>query len=104
MTALHAEAVPAEIVMPTGRADQPPRRIRLQPSLVLSPVPDPILGSEHPAPALVVEHREIAYGDPERTRLQVADAPFFDQELVATLCFGEWIYRHRSESMAAWPC
>ena len=84
--------------MPARRTDEPSRRIRLQPSLVLAPVPDAVLRSEHPSPAFVIEHREVADGDAKRTRLQISGAPLVDQELVSDLCFGEWIDRHR-ESM-----
>src|SRR5204863_7806090 len=78
LSALHAKAVPSEIVMTTGRTDQAPGWIRLQPALALAAVPDPVLGTQHPPPALVVEHGEIAHSDPERARLEIAGAPRFD--------------------------
>ena len=94
MPALHAEAVPPKIVMAARRTDEAARRIGLEPSLVLAAVPDAILGPEHPAPALAVEHSKISHRDAKRTWLQVADAAFLDQELVTDLCFGEWIDGH----------
>ena len=94
MAALHAEAVAPEIVMTARWTDKPPRWIRLQPPLVLSPVPDPVFRTQHPPPALAVEHGEVTHRDPKSARLQVADAPLLDQKLVADLCFGEWIDGH----------
>jgi hypothetical protein len=94
VAALHAEAVPPEVVMPTRRTDEAAWRIRLEPSLVLAAVPDTVLGPEHPPPALAVEHSKIAHRDAKRTWLQVADAALLDQELVTDLCFSEWIDGH----------
>ena len=94
MAALHAEAVASEVVMPARRADETARWIRLQPSLVLTAVPDAILWPENPSPSLAVEHSEVAHGDAKGARLQVADAALLDQELVSDLCFGEWIDGH----------
>src|SRR4029077_9373926 len=85
MAALHAEAVASQVVVPARRANEPARWIRLQPSLGLAAIPDAILGSQHPAPALAVEHREVAHRDAVRARLQVADAALLDQELVSDL-------------------
>jgi hypothetical protein len=99
VTTLHAEAVAAEVVVPARRTDEAPRRIGLQPPLVLAPVPDAILRTEHPAPAFAVEHPEISHGDAKGARLQIAGATLLDEELVADLCFGEWIDGH-VESMA----
>jgi hypothetical protein len=86
--------VSPKVVVPARRTYEPARRVRLQPSLVLAPVPDAILRPEHPSPALAVKNREIAHRDPKRARLQAADAPFLDQELVTDLCFSEWIDGH----------
>jgi hypothetical protein len=95
MPALHTEAVPPEVVMPARRADQPPRRIRREPPLVLAPVPDPILGSKHPPMSLAVQHSEVAHGEPERPRLQGAVAALGDKSLVVKLGLGEGIDSHR---------
>ena len=70
VAALHAEAVPAQVVVPARRADQSPRRIRLQPPLVLPSVPDAVLGSEHPAATFAVQHGKVSHREPERARLQ----------------------------------
>ena len=80
--------------MPARGTDEAARRIRLEPSLVLTAVPDAVLGAEHPPPALAVEHGEIAHRDAKRTWRQVAYASFLDQELVTDLGFGEWIDGH----------
>jgi hypothetical protein len=97
VAALHAKAVPAQVVMPARWTHQSSRRVRLEPPLVLAPVPDPVLGSEHPPPSLVVEHAQVAHRDPERARLQAPRAPFLDQEPVSDLRFRERIYRHAAE-------
>ena len=98
VTALHAEAVASQVVVTARRADQAARRIGLQPSLVLAPVPNAVLRSEHPSPAFVVEHSKVSDRDTKCTRWQISGAPLIDQELVSDLCFGEWIDRH-PESM-----
>ena len=67
MATLDAEAVPAKVVMAARGADQAARRVGLQPALVFTAVPDAIFGPEHPAPALAVEDRKIADGEPERS-------------------------------------
>ncbi len=93
-SAFHAVAVAAQIVMPAERAHEPARGISLQPSFMLAAVPDSVLGSQHPAMALSVEHRKIANREPERTRLQTAGAPLGDQGSISRLGLGEWIDRH----------
>ena len=101
MPALHAEAVSAEIVMSAGWAHEPARWVGLKPPLVLAPIPDSILGPQHPASSFAVENREIAHRDAERARLQISDAPLLDEELVANLCIGERVDCH-AQSMQAW--
>ncbi len=93
-SAFHAVAVAAQIVMPAERAHEPARGIILQPPFMLAAVPDSVLGSQHPAVALSVEHRKIANREPERTRLQTAGAPLGDQGSISRLGLGEWIDRH----------
>jgi hypothetical protein len=83
--------------MPARRTHESPRRVRLQPAFVLTAIPDAVFGTEHPAPPFVVEHGEVANGDPEGARLQISHAPFFDEELVAGLRFGEGIDGHGRE-------
>ena len=94
MAALHAEAVPPEVVVPARWAHQPTRRIRLQPPLILSPVPDAVFGPEHPSPPLAVEHAEVPDRDAKRPRLKVSDSTFLDEELVADFCLRERIDGH----------
>ena len=86
--------------MPARRTDQPPRRIRLQPPLVLPPVPDAVLWPQHPAPALVVEHSQISYRDAKGTRRQGSGPTLIDQIPVSDLGFSEWIDRHAREYAA----
>src|SRR5437667_11890157 len=81
----HAEAVPSQVVMSARRTHEAARRIGLQPELVLAPVPDAVLRSEHPSPAFAVEHRQVAHGDAIRARLELSGAPLLDQELVSDL-------------------
>ena len=83
--------------MAARRAHETPRRVGLQPALVLAPVPDAILGAEHPPTAFAVEHRQVADRNPVRARLQIARATFFGQILVTNLGFGERIYCHRGD-------
>ena len=80
---------------------QPARRVGLQPAFVFSPVPDAILRSQHPAPSLAVEHREVADRDSKGARLKISRSPLFHQELVPNLCIGEWIDSHAREYGAA---
>jgi len=84
--------------MSTRRTHQASRRVGLQPTFVLPPVPDSIFRSEHPTPPLAVQHREVAHRDPVRSRLQVAGAPLLDEELVSDLSFGKRVDCH-AESM-----
>src|SRR5437899_3032422 len=60
--AFHAETVPAQIVMSARGAHQAPRRIGLQPALVLAPVPDAVLRAEHPSPAIASHAGSILAG------------------------------------------
>ena len=94
LPALHAEAVAAKVVMPAVGAYQPPRRVCLQPALVLPPVPHSVLRTEHPAMPLAVQHREVTHCEPEGTRLERAGPALRHQRLVVGLCFGEGIDGH----------
>src|SRR5438445_12175979 len=94
MPTLDAETVPTQIVMPTRGTHEPPRRIRLQPPLVLAPVPDSVLRPQHPSPSFAVQHREVAHRDAARTSLQDSVAPFLDPELVVGVCHGKWSDSH----------
>ncbi len=85
--------------MAARRADQAPRRIGLQPTLPLSPVPDAVLGAHHPAASLAVQDRQVAHRDAEGPCLEGADAALLDQVAVMQLRFGEWIDSH-AESIA----
>src|SRR5207253_100994 len=100
LPALHAEAVPPQVVMSARRTHEAARRIGLQPALVLAPVPDAVLRSEHPSSAFAVEHRQVAHGDAIRARLEISGASLLDQELVSDLCFREWIDRHAGSILA----
>ena len=85
--------------MAAGRAHKAARRVRLQPTLILSPVPDSVFGPKHPAAPFAVEHREVSDRQPECTREQVASSAFFRQVLVADFSFSERIDSH-AESIA----
>ena len=85
--------------MTTRRADQPARRVSLQPALALAAVPDAILGTEHPSPSLAVKNCEVAHRQPEGPRLQAAAATLLDQRAIANLGICERIDGH-AESIA----
>ena len=99
LAALDAEAVAPQVVVAARRADQAPRRIGLQPTLPLSPVPDAVLGAHHPAASLAIQDRQVAHRDAEGPRLEGADAALLDQVPVTQFRFGEWIDSH-AESIA----
>ena len=100
LSAFHAEAVPAQVVVTARGADKASRGIGLQPAFVLPPVPDSVLRPEHPAPPLAVEDREVAHRDPERPGLHVAGSALVDEVPVSDLRFREWIDRHAGEYAA----
>ena len=80
--------------MTARRADKAPWWIRLQPALVLAPVPDPVFRTEHPSPSFAVEDGEIPHRDAKRARLQIPNAPLLDKEFVPSLRFIEWVDSH----------
>ncbi len=80
--------------MPAVGADQTAGRIRLQPPLVLAPVPHSIFRTEHPPMALAVEHGEVAHGQPERARRQTAVPALVHQRSISDLCLGEGVDGH----------
>ena len=80
-------------------ADQASRRVRLQPPLALAPIPDAVLGTEHPAPTLAVQNREVAHREPKGSRLHAAVATLVHQQAIASLGVREWIHSH-AESIA----
>src|SRR5207244_4961356 len=59
--ALHAEAVPVEVVVSAGAADQPPWRLRLHPAVPVPPVPDAVLRAQRPFAALAVEDAQLTH-------------------------------------------
>ena len=99
LATLDAEAVPPQVVVAARRADQAPRRIGLQPTLPLSPVPDAVLGAHHPAASLAIQDRQVAHRDSEGPRLEGSHPALLDQVPVTQLRFGEWIDSH-AESIA----
>ena len=104
VAALHAKAVPAQVVMAARGAHQPARRVRLKPALSLAPVPDPVLWTEHPAPTFAVEHSEVAHRKAEGARLQRSRAAFFDQVPVPRLSFGKWVDGHAEKVADSMGC
>lgn len=94
LTAFDAEAVPPQVVVTARWADQPAGRIGLQPALALATVPNAVLGPEHPASALAVQHRQIAHREPEGPGFQAPTTALHDQVAVARLGLGERIDSH----------
>jgi hypothetical protein len=86
--------MPAEVVMSARCAHEPARRVRLQPALALSPVPDPILWAEHPSPALAVENSKVTHGKSEGSGLEPPVAALLDQDAIAGLCIRKGVDRH----------
>jgi hypothetical protein len=80
--------------MAAVRAHQPTRRIRLQPALVLPPVPDAVFWSEHPPMALAVEDCEVAHGEPERARRHAGVPSLIDERAISRLSLGEGVHSH----------
>jgi hypothetical protein len=80
-------------------AHEPSRWVCLQPALALSAVPDAVLRTEHPAPSLAVEDREVADCEQKGPGLQAAVAALVDQQAIARLGIGERIDSH-AESIA----
>src|SRR5258708_39937048 len=83
-------------------AHETSRWVCLQPPLALSSVPDAVLGTEHPAPPLAVEDREVADCEPKGSGLKAAVAAFVDQLAIARLGVSERIDCH-GESIAGLP-
>ena len=80
-------------------AHETSRWVCLQPALTLSAIPDAVLGTEHPAPALAIEDREVADREPERSGLEAAVATLVDQNAISRLGVGKRIDSH-AESIA----
>ena len=99
LAALDAEAVPSEVVVSTRSADEPAGWVRLEPSLALPAVPDPIFRTKHPAASFAVEDREIADRKPERAWHQPARPALLHEEAISDLGLGERIDSH-AESIA----
>ncbi len=82
-------------------AHEASRWVGLQPSLALAPVPDAVLGTEHPTAPFAVEDREVANREPEGSGLKAAVATLVDQQAIARLGVGKRIDSH-PESIALW--
>jgi hypothetical protein len=91
--------VPPQVVVPARRAHDASRRVRLQPPLALSPVPDPVLRPQHPPLPLAIQDCKVPHGNAKRPRLEDSGAALLDQVAITQLSFGEWIDSHR-ESIA----
>ncbi len=76
-------------------AHEASRWVCLQPAFALSPVPDAILGTEHPAPPFAVKDREVADREPESSGLEAAVATLVDQQAIARLGVGKRIDSHK---------
>ena len=88
--------------MSARSANEPARRIRLQPSLTFSSVPDAVFRTEHPTPAFAVEDREVAHSESERPGWKAAVTALLDQQLVTTLRIRKRIDGH-AQSIARQP-
>ena len=105
MAALDAVAVTSEIVVSARSANQPARRVCLQPSFTFTAVPDAILRTEHPSPAFAVEDREVANGEPECSGVKPAVAALLHQQLIVSLGVRKRIDSHaQSIALASPPC
>jgi hypothetical protein len=71
----------------------------LQPTLTLSPIPDAVLGTEHPAPTLAVQDREVTDREPKSSGLEAAVATLVDQNSITSLSVSKRIDSH-GESIA----
>src|SRR5713101_9596973 len=83
-------------------AHEASRWVCLQPPLALAPVPDAVLGSEHPSPPFAVEDRKVADREPEGSGLKAAVATLVDQQAIAGLGVCKRIDSH-AESIARRP-
>ena len=84
--------------MPARRTHEPAWRVRLQPPLAFSAVPDTVLGSEHPSPTFAIEHCEVAHREPKSSCLKIAVTTLLDENPVSSLGIRERIDSH-GESM-----
>lgn len=75
------------------------RWVCLQPALALSAVPNAVLRTEHPAPPLAIQDREVADREPESSGLETAVATLIDEQAITRLGVRERIYSH-GESIA----
>jgi hypothetical protein len=91
--------VATEVVMAARCAHETSRRVGLQPPLALSSVPDAVLGTEHPAPPLTIEDREVADCEPKGSGLEAAVAALVDQLAITRLGVSKRIDSH-GESIA----
>ena len=80
--------------MPAVSADQAAGRVRLQPPLVLAPIPHAILRTEHPSMALAVEHGQVPHGQPEGARRQTAIPALVHKRSISDLRLGEGVDGH----------
>src|SRR5258708_18343352 len=94
LPALHAKAVPPQVVMPARRTHQPPRRVCLQPPLVLAAIPDPVLGPPHPPPTLAFGHGQGADGAATSAGRPGAGSPLVGGGSVFAFSFRDRIDSH----------
>src|SRR5207253_9414301 len=71
-SALHAEAVAVEVVVPAGGADQSPRRLRLHPAVAVPAVPDAVPGAHGPLPAFADQNAELPHRSAEAAWIHTA--------------------------------
>jgi hypothetical protein len=71
----------------------------LEPAFALSPIPDSIFRTKHPATAFTIENSEVAHGESECSGLKTTGPPLLDQRPIADLRIGKGIHSH-PESIA----
>jgi hypothetical protein len=94
LPAFDTEAVSPQVVMTARWADEPSGRIGLQPAFALAAVPDAVLRTQHPPPALTVQDGQVAYRQPECSRLEAPHTALLDQVAIASLGVSERVHGH----------
>src|SRR5216683_1468890 len=101
-SAFDAKAMTSEVVMAARCAHEASRWVGLQPSLALAPVPDAVLGTEHPTAPFAVEDRKVANREPEGSGLKAAVATLVDQQAISGFGISERIHSHRESIARSW--
>jgi hypothetical protein len=92
----------SEVVMAARCAHEASRWVCLQPALAFAPVPDAVLGTEHPSPPLAVQDRKVTDREPEGSSLKAAVATLVDQQAIPGFGISERIHSHRESIARSW--